>query len=50
MAFPRLLAMAEVGWTSPERKNYDDFLTRVLVHEQRLRNLGVNFRPLKPAS
>lgn len=49
MAFPRLAAMAEVGWTAPAKKNYDDFVTRVLVHEQRLQSLGVNYRPVKKA-
>jgi hexosaminidase len=47
MAFPRLAAMAEVGWSAPDRRNYDDFVARMLLHEQRLQNLGVNFRPIK---
>lgn len=49
MVFPRLAAMAEVVWSQPERKSYDDFLARILVHEQRLRSMGVNFRPVKKA-
>jgi hexosaminidase len=44
MVFPRLSAMAEVGWTAPERKNYDDFVARVRVNERRLEGLGVNYR------
>ncbi len=47
MAFPRLAAMAEVGWTAPGRKNYDDFVARILVHEQRLQSTGVNYRAIK---
>lgn len=30
MMWPRLLAIAEVGWSAPERKNYDDFYARAL--------------------
>ncbi len=42
MAFPRLLAMAEVQWTQPSRKNFDNFC-RVLDGEfSRLDSLGVN--------
>lgn len=29
MAFPRLAALAEVLWTSADRRNYDDFLERL---------------------
>lgn len=27
--YPRLLALAELAWTNPEAKNYDDFLRRL---------------------
>ncbi len=47
MAFPRLVAMSEVAWSAPERKNYADFLSRLEIHEQRLQRLDVNFRPTK---
>ena len=30
MIWPRLMAIAEVGWSLPERKDYDDFHARVL--------------------
>lgn len=50
MAFPRLIAMAEVGWTKPELKNLEDFVGRIAYNEQRLTNLGVNFRPVSPAA
>src|SRR5690606_37825917 len=29
MAFPRMLALAEVAWSSKENKNFDDFKRRV---------------------
>jgi hexosaminidase len=48
MAFPRLTALAEVLWTTPERKDYRDFLARLSVHLERLAALDVAFRPLGP--
>src|SRR5262249_33294344 len=36
MAFPRLAALAEVAWTSREKKNYPEFLERLNSHLQRL--------------
>jgi hexosaminidase len=47
MAYPRLVAVAEVTWTPVARKNYADFLARMAVHEQRLQHLNVNFRPIR---
>jgi len=47
MAFPRLIALAEVAWSPKEQKNYENFLTRLAVHEERLRLLDVNFKPTK---
>lgn len=46
MAFPRLSALAEVGWSSPSVRNYASFLTRLPRHLQRFNALGVNYRPL----
>lgn len=45
MAFPRLTALAEVAWTPTARKSYQDFLRRLAPYEQRLKALGVNYRP-----
>ena len=50
MVFPRLTAISEVTWTPLAQKNYDDFLKRMRVHENRYRALDVNFRPVPPAS
>lgn len=49
MAFPRLIALAEVTWSPKERKDYQNFLGRLGVHEERLQLLHVNFRPTKKA-
>jgi len=45
-AYPRLSALAEVGWTPTPRRALEDFLSRLVVHLQRLKILDVNFRPL----
>jgi hexosaminidase len=45
-AFPRLSALAEVVWTPADRKQYEDYLARLGVHQRRLEALDVNFRPL----
>ena len=44
MAFPRLAALAEVTWSPKEVRQYDDFLRRLKLHEQRLEQLGVSYR------
>ncbi len=43
-AFPRLSALAEVVWTPIERKNYEGYLARLQVHEERLQRMDVNYR------
>ena len=40
MMWPRLLAVAEVGWSAPERKDYDDFYARALDAEAWLQERG----------
>ena len=45
-AYPRLTALAEVGWTPTDRRKLDDFMSRLAVHLQRLKILDVGFRPL----
>ena len=48
MAFPRLVALAEVVWTPRERKDLADFHVRLEKHLTRLNILDVNYRPLRP--
>lgn len=43
MGFPRLLAVAEIGWSTKE-KNYSDFLSRLSYNLQWLDKMNVNFR------
>ena len=42
MAFPRLAAIAEVGWSAPAR-DFESFRQRLGAHGPRLAALGVNF-------
>ena len=46
-AFPRLMALAETGWTPRERKDFADFRRRLAVFLPRLDRLGVRYAPLK---
>jgi hexosaminidase len=43
MAYPRLAAIAEVGWSISENKDWPDFESRLKSFEQRLSYLGVNY-------
>jgi hexosaminidase len=44
MAYPRALAMAEVGWSPAEARDFDDFERRLPANLERLDAVGVNFR------
>ena len=43
LAFPRLAALAEVGWSRREAVSWEDFRRRIGAHGARLAALGVNF-------
>ena len=49
MTFPRLCALAEVGWSPPQNRHWSDFLRRLETHCLRLDQLGVNYRKLSLA-
>ena len=42
--WPRLCALAEVGWTPKELRNGPDFLARMESHVVRLNQLGVKVK------
>jgi hexosaminidase len=46
MAFPRMIALAEVAWTSAARRDFSDFRRRLATHEARLAHLNVRYRPV----
>ena len=45
-AYPRLAAVAEVGWTDPQPRDFAQFRGRLAAHLARLDVLKVNYRPL----
>lgn len=44
MAIPRLLAIAELGWSNPSQKNWDAFAQRMVNQFERLNVMNVNYR------
>ncbi len=46
MAFPRACAMAEIGWTPLDRKDFNEFSKTLAHHLKRLDFLNVNYRKL----
>lgn len=43
MAFPRLVALAEIAWSRGDARNWEDFRVRLGGHGPRFTALGVNF-------
>ncbi len=41
--YPRIIALAEVGWTQPENKDFQDFLSRMDSQFERLDYHGINY-------
>ena len=48
MAFPRMLAIAESVWSTPENKNFADFKRRFQAHMPLLDRQNVNYRIPEP--
>jgi len=46
MAFPRVIALSEVAWSTPEQRDFASFRQRLAHHEARLTHLNVSFRPV----
>jgi hexosaminidase len=44
--FPRLAAVAELGWSNPQPRDFTEFRERLSGHLARLDRLGVRYRPL----
>jgi len=50
-SYPRIAALAEVGWTSQNARNWDDFYTRLTcTHFQRLNSMNIAFRLPPPVA
>jgi hexosaminidase len=43
MSFPRVAALAEVGWTDPKLKNWEDFKRRMVVQYKRYEGADINY-------
>jgi hexosaminidase len=44
--FPRLIALAEIGWTPRENRDYKDFTTRMQRHAERMSPYGISLVPI----
>jgi hexosaminidase len=43
MVFPRLLGIAEIGWSPRENRTWESYRARLAAHGPRLTAMGVNF-------
>ena len=43
MAYPRMFAISEIGWTPEKLKDFDDFLSRLQVLRKRYDTIGINY-------
>jgi hexosaminidase len=47
LAFPRLAAVAELGWSRADARDWEDFKRRLRAHGARWTALGVNYRRVR---
>ena len=47
MAFPRLLGIADLSWSSPASRNWNEYKTRVAKQGDRLKAMGIDYYPSK---
>ncbi len=45
MLFPRMAALAEAAWLPPEKRDWNDFLARLVVEKKRYEALGIHDAP-----
>ena len=43
MLFPRLPGVAEVGWTTSDKRSWDDYKVRLANHAKRWELMGINY-------
>lgn len=43
VSFPRMPAIAEVGWSAPEVRSFDDFERRIVAHADRWDEMGIGY-------
>lgn len=49
MVWPRALALSEIAWAQPAKKNYNRFLQKLPLELARMNYAGINFRIPEPA-
>ncbi len=51
MTFPRVCAVAEVGWTPQGLRHWSDFSARLVAHGERMESMGISYRrePTSPS-
>lgn len=47
LAFPRLPGIAEVGWTAPASRSWDEYKVRLGMHGSRMKAMGIDYYPSK---
>lgn len=45
MAFPRIVGLAEIGWSPEEGRGWDEYKVRLANHGPRMKALGIDFYP-----
>ncbi|HSI70453.1 MAG TPA: family 20 glycosylhydrolase, partial [Gillisia sp.] len=43
--WPRTIAVAELAWSENTSKDYEEFISRLKKHEERLTGMGINYYP-----
>ena len=43
MVFPRLPGYAEIGWTTPDARNWDEYKIRLAKHGKRFEAMDINY-------
>lgn len=44
MMFPRVLALSEIAWSAPDKRDWNKFVTKVVAHMSRFDAMGINYR------
>ncbi len=45
LVFPRIAGYAEIGWTRPDMRNWDEYKVRLAEQKERFETMGINFYP-----
>lgn len=43
MVFPRLPGIAEIGWTPPMKRDWNEYKERLAIHGERFKAMGINY-------